>query len=48
MLGPKITDEFYRLIGRQETEKVSNLYHDIKKRRLKMGHMKRMNDAQTG
>lgn len=46
ILGPKSTEEGYRLRGRQETEKLSNIFDDMKKRRLKFyGHIKRMDNA---
>lgn len=43
ILGPKLTDEGYRLQSRTKTEELSNLAADIRKRRLKFyGHIKRL------
>lgn len=43
ILGPKITEEGYRLQSRTKTEMMSNLAADIRKRRLKFyGHINRL------
>lgn len=46
ILGPNKTEEGYRLRSRQETERMSNIFHDMKKRRLRFfGHIKRMDNS---
>lgn len=43
ILGPKLTEDGYRLHSRKTTEKLSNLAEDIRKRRLKFyGHIIRL------
>jgi len=45
ILGPKLTDDGYRLQSRTKTEQLSNLAADIRKRRLKFyGHIHRLPD----
>ena len=44
ILGPKFTDEQYRLRSKQEIKQYTDIHSDIRKRRLSFyGHIKRMN-----
>ena len=46
ILGPKLTDEGYRLLSHTVTEKYSNIENDFRKRRLKFfGHIMRLDDT---